>query len=175
MNSGRHKKRAVLTQDRLRELLDYDPDTGRFVWKVTSSNRAVAGSVAGNTSSYGYRRINVLGEAYLAHRLAFLWMTGEMPSNQVDHINGQRSDNRWANLRPATNAENGRNIRGNSRNTSGVTGVTRDRRRGVWQAQIKTGGKNITIGRYTDFDEAASARKRAEKELFGEFAPQVSL
>jgi hypothetical protein len=95
-----------LTQDRLRELLDYDPDTGIFTWMVNRrGGKAAVGVVAGSRNTDNYVSITVDGEEYLAHRLAFLYMTGAFPPKQVDHINTAKSDNRWCNLRACTSKE----------------------------------------------------------------------
>jgi len=89
-------------------------------------------------------------------------MTGEFPPNFVDHINHDRDDNRWVNLRHATKSDNCRNTKMNSRNTSGVTGVYRSNKDGRWEASIKANGQKIFIGRFINLDDAARARKDAE-------------
>lgn len=90
---------AELTAGRLKELLTYDPETGVFIWRGWRSGSAVAGSVAGSLHSDGYVCIKIGRCLYRAHRLAFLYMTGSRPIGQVDHINMNRADNRWCNLR----------------------------------------------------------------------------
>ena len=95
----------MLDQKTLKENLEYCPDTGNFTWLVSKNNRVKAGAIASNINYYGYVRIGINGKQYGAHRLAFLWMTGEFP-DECDHINHQRSDNRWENLRSVTSAEN---------------------------------------------------------------------
>lgn len=96
----------ALTQARLKSLLKYDPFTGNFWWKVNRRGTAKKNSVAGAVSTAGYRQIKINGPLYLSSRLAFLYMTGKWPKGYVDHINRNRADNRWENLRECTNAEN---------------------------------------------------------------------
>ncbi|MCK9994454.1 MAG: hypothetical protein Dbin4_02974, partial [Alphaproteobacteria bacterium] len=102
-------KMAELTQSRLKELLHYDPDTGVFTRRVQTSSNARVGDVAGCLHPEGYRHIQIDGKRYAAHRLAWLYMTGEWPTNQLDHLNGVRDDNRWGNLREATHGQNQQN------------------------------------------------------------------
>ena len=109
---------------------------------------------------------------YRTCRLAWLYQTGEWPENQIDHINRDRDDDRWANLRPATNAENGRNAGLSARNTSGVKGVCWHRRKEKWQASIRVDRRLVSLGYFLAIDEAAVVRKKAERQYFGEFAPQ---
>src|SRR4029450_2313606 len=113
-----------LTAERLRELLDYDPETGDFTWKV--NRRCVrSGSVAGNVNCVdGYCYIGVDARRYHAHRLAWLYIKGAWPNDQIDHINGNKADNRFANLRQATHSQNQANGGRYSNNASGYNGVT---------------------------------------------------
>ena len=148
-----------ISQERLKELLHYNPDTGIFTWTVPRQGvKAKAGSVNGK----GYRQITIDYKLYQVHRLAFLYMTGEWPKDQLDHINHIRTDNRWLNLREATCQENQRNRTKNKDNTSGVTGVYRHTVTQQWYSQIKDGGKNKYLGYFTDKFEAICARKSAE-------------
>ena len=118
-----------LNQSRLKELLAYDPDTGVFTRLVKSNRNVRIGAVAGTCDSKGYGQISVDGKLYRAHRLAWLWMTGAWPVAQLDHRNGVRHDNRWENLREATNGENNQNAAIRSNNTSGFMGVCWDSHR----------------------------------------------
>jgi len=154
-----------LTQERLHSLLDYDPETGAFTWKVRRSGTARAGSIAGTIFSGGYLGIRVDGRAYKAHRLAFLWMNGVFPSDQVDHRNGVRDDNRWSNLREVTQAENQQNI-GTARRhnrSSGLLGAWRHRDK--WRSKIWFGGKQIHVGSFSTAEEAHAAYLKAKDEL----------
>lgn len=159
----------MIDQAALKRVLDYDPDTGVFRWRVRGF-RIAPGRVAGNLNR-GYRRICIHGESYWAHRLAWLYMTGGWPEPGLDHINRHPDDNRWSNLRLATHAQNCKNRGKRSDSTSGVTGVSWYARDRKWRAYIFVDGKLINLGYYRDFDDARLARERRTKELFGAFAP----
>lgn len=123
----------TITATRLRELLHYDPETGLFTWKVARQGTR-AGAFAG-ALNHGYLRITIDWRHYPAHRLAWLYMTGEWPADLIDHINLVSDDNRFVNLRQATRAQNMHNSARPRTNTSGVKGVSRYA--GRWKAQIK--------------------------------------
>lgn len=159
----------MLTRSRLKEVLSYSPDTGEFTWLVFRGGTSRPGSRAGVLNGNGYRRVNVDGVKYYEHRLAWLYMTGAWPKNQIDHINGNRGDNRFGNLREATPHENARNTTIRRHNTSGVLGVTFDKARGKWKAQITFCGKPICIGRFDDKEAAGKAYEDAKSRLHGTF------
>ena len=152
----------MLTQERLKELLFYNPETGIFTWKVKRPKRSI-GSVAGCVKVYGYRYISVDGTVYFAHRLAVLYMEGYVPENEVDHINRRRDDNRYGNLREATRQCNARNCSMNSNNSSLVKGVHYDNTRGKWFVQVGLDGPPRFLGRFGDFLEAAYHRYAVEQ------------
>lgn len=152
----------TLTQERLKELLDYDPDTGVFVWKAWRGGTAKAGSVAGALRTDGYRQIELNRRRYYGHRLAFLYMEGAFPPDCVDHINHKKADNRWDNLRHVTNQENQKHKAMQTDNTSGVTGVYWNKSLGKWKSHIRVDGKSIYLGITHDKDEAIRWRKAAE-------------
>jgi len=159
-----------LTQDRLKELLDYNPETGVFTRKVTVSAKAKAGDIAGCPNWNGYLRIRVDGKDYSAHRLAFLYMTGSLPPANVDHTNHVRNDNRWINLRTATTKQNNRSTSSHKGASSKYLGVSRCKREGKWRAQIKVDGKVKTLGYFLDEADAATAYNFAAHQHHGEFA-----
>lgn len=159
----------LITDSRLRELLDYDPETGVFRWRV-AAGKALAGLIAGSINAKGYRRITLDGRTYRAHRLAWRYMHGMWPTNQIDHINRVRDDNRLVNLRSATDQQNKANARRRNYNKSGFKGVYLDRRTQQWRAQTALSGKNIHIGYFPTAEAAHSAYVAKTKELFGEFA-----
>jgi hypothetical protein len=149
----------MLTADEARLRLDYDPATGIFARKY-GRNR---GHSAGSIHVRGYRLINVDGVLYRASRLAWLIVYGQWPVNQVDHINGNRSDDRIANLRDVTNAENQHNamvLRKNNR--SGFHGVHFSKTERRWRAHITVGYRRIMLGRFKTAQEAKSAYMEAK-------------
>lgn len=151
----------MITKDELAALLSYDPKTGCFTW-IVDKGRAKAGSVAGHISkSFGYRLIKIGQHKWQAHRLAFVFMEGALPPNQVDHINQNRADNRWANLRHATHKQNHEN-----RTTHEMRGIRFETDRGKWLARIKSYGVCKNLGRFTSLHDAIKARRLAEKYLF---------
>lgn len=158
-----------LTCEQVRALLHYEPSTGAFTWLV-QRGRQKAGAVAGSIKTEGYREIGVAGRLYYAHRLAWLWVHGRWPTDQLDHINGVESDNRLANLRECTNAENCQNLGRRKNNTSGVTGVYWNEDRAKWQAQIRDGGRIRALGRFPSIDAAERAYLDA-KQSSHQFQP----
>jgi len=151
----------MITQTRLKELLDYNPDTGVFTWKVRRSNIA-AGTVIFSRHSHGYFQVGVDKKRYLAHRLAWLYVYGEMPEHEIDHINHDPADNRIKNLRCVTHAENLKNASLQKNNLSGINGVHYDKSRSKWMAHIQVQKKFKNLGRFDSFEDAVFARKTAE-------------
>lgn len=156
-----------LTAERLREVLHYDPETGVFTWRIDTNRRGDhgnAGGRAGGLDAKGYVRITVDGCSVRAHRLAVLYVTGSKAPGMVDHINGDRTDNRWANLRIATPSGNAQNRRrATTGSTSGLLGAHRARQR--WRAHIGIDGRNIHLGTYDTAAEAHAAYVRAKRVL----------
>ena len=151
-----------LTQEYLKYCMNYDYDTGLFKW-IFSSNQIQKGNIAGSLDD-GYIRIGFRGKQYRAHRLAWFYMFGVWPE-QIDHINGIRSDNRIINLRDVNNSENQRNRKIGKSNTSGCIGVTFEKEKKLWRARINVNGKRVGLGRFKNKLDAIIARKRAEKEF----------
>jgi hypothetical protein len=156
--------------ERLRELLHYDPATGIFTWLARANSRVHGGDVAGSVNGRGYRQIGIDGRKYRAHRLAFLYMTGEWPVEQIDHINGVTVDNRWANLRPADQSLNNANTSRSKRNTSGYKGVSWHATKRKWKAEIGVNGRRRYLGYFSDPAEAHAAYVTAAEHHFGSFA-----
>lgn len=172
-----------ITPTELRQLLFYVPSTGELFWKdrgiewFTDKGRpAAANQLLWNAKYAGepaltsiaanrYRTGRILGQAYKAHRVAWAVHYGAWPVNFIDHINGNRTDNRIGNLRDVTKAENARNQRLHSTNTSGVAGVSFKSDRNVWRARISIDGNMRTIGTFASFEDAVNARKAAEAAL----------
>lgn len=156
----------VITVDRLKELLHYDPETGVFTWVGKSSkmsHNVIVGGLAGSINGDGYLSIGIDGKRYQTHRLAFLYMEGYIPENFVDHINRDRSDNRWCNLREVSNTCNVQNSNNRKDNTSGVKGVSWFSPRNTWVARITYKGKRKPVKYTKDFIEAVCYRLAAEQ------------
>jgi len=151
-----------LTQERLKELLDYDPETGVFTW-LESRGSVTAGAVAGSRRKDGYRKIKINQKFYLEHRLAWLYVHGKFPLDQIDHINGVKDDNRLDNFREVDHRENQRNTKRHFDNASGVTGVCWNKAAGKWHSRITSATKLENLGYFDNFFEACCARKSAEK------------
>lgn len=150
-----------LTQYDLQSIVNYDPLTGVFTNKIDRNPRAPKGAIAGYTNTIGYTVIQINGRKLHAHRLVWLYMTGEWPLHEIDHINRVRSDNRFENLRQATSAENKHNTTNRISNTSGCRGVTWHKARQKWQAQISVMGKYLYLGTFESVEDAVAARKDA--------------
>jgi hypothetical protein len=156
--------KTILTQDRLQELLSYNPETGYFIWAKNLGIRIKAGDIAGTHDKDGYILIGIDCSRYKLHRLAFLYMTGSFPIDEVDHLNHVKDDNRWSNLRHATRTINQRNRVNQKNNTSGRNGVYWKKRTQKWHANICLAGKLYHLGYFNEFGDAVAARVKAEKE-----------
>lgn len=155
-----------LTQERLKELLHYCPETGVFTWigKTSTNTRVKKGMQAGCIRPDGYRYIKICQRAYNASRLAWLYQEGYFPENEVDHINRVTNDDRWENLRHVSRQCNARNRGIHKNNSSGVTGIYWHKEKSKWRAKIKVASKTIHIGYYSTKEAAAKARWQAEKK-----------
>ncbi len=160
---------AGLTIERLRFLLHYDPATGHFVRQRTAGGQ-LPGTIAGNTRRDGYRTINIDGRSYYCQRLAWLWMTGNWPEVDIDHVNGCPSDNIWTNLRLATPSQNLANSRLAKNSSSGLKGVYFHRHTNKWCAGITHQGKKIYLGLFETPEAAHAAYAQTAQQLFGNFA-----
>lgn len=154
----------LLALDTVKELLYYNPDTGIFSW-AKSRRGCKQGSPAGNLKWNGYWVICLHGRKYPAHCLAWLYMTGEYPTEDIDHINRCRADNRWLNLREATRSENMQNSTKQKNNTSGYKGVSFCKVLQMWRAYINVDKQRYSLGHYHTPEDAAIAYKQAKKTL----------
>lgn len=154
--------------ERIRKALRYEPETGEFFWRERKIGRPI-GRAGSLNKTYGYRVICIDMVSYRENRLAWAYMTGEQPPEDVDHVNRDKADNRWANLRLASRAENAVNTSIRTTNRSGCRGVSWDEQRGKWLAQIRIGGKKKNLGRFLSLDEASRAWLSAAKQDRQEF------
>ena len=159
----------MLTQEYLKSQLDYNPDTGLFIWLVDKKANKVKGKIAGSERKDKYFHIKLNKKMYLSHRLAFLYVYGYIP-DIIDHINGNPSDNRICNLREATYSQNGCNSKIPNTNISGVKGISWHKQNKKWQASIKINKKFIYLGTYNTVEEAADIIKKARQKYHGEYA-----
>src|SRR5690606_13174711 len=143
--------------DYIRSHLSYDPETGAIGWSRSTGGRSP--KVAGNLDNGGYRRIKCKGHKILAHRIAWFLTFNEWPTISIDHINGDRADNRLCNLRLATQAQNQQNVgkkeTGWRPNSSGWKGVSWNKKSSKWQAEIRSNGQHRYLGMFDDIKEAA--------------------
>lgn len=159
----------------LRNDLEFNPDTGIFRWRhgVASGNGAMRvkpGQEAGTNTTDGYRQIRWRGRIYRTHRLAWLYVYGEWPDGEIDHVNGNGRDNRLSNLRIASRSQNVANTRCRKTNKAGRKGVTWSPHAGRWSAWIGAGGKTKHLGYFETRDQAHEAYKDAAQRAYGEFA-----
>lgn len=168
-------KRSDITPELCRQLLRYEPETGKLFWlprplhmfttqrSCSTWNGRFAGKEAfTNSTSKGHKKGWIFNIAFYAHRVAWAIYYGSWPKDQIDHVNGSPNDNRIRNLREVTHSENLRNCGLDARNTSGVNGVSWNKRKGCWQAYVCHNGKRIHLGSFTDRDVAADARREAD-------------
>lgn len=171
MSNGKRAKGARRTAPDLQELrrrLYYDPDTGNFIWSEANPKNLV-GKIAGCKNRRGYILIGFNYELYMAHVLAWFYMTGTWREGDVDHIDRGKSNNKWKNLREATRTQNNANAKIRSDNTSGVRGVHFNKGAKKWQASINHNKRHFHLGLFKTKEEAATAYRRKSVELFGEF------
>lgn len=157
----------MLTQERLKEALHYNPETGIFTWLISTSNRAKVGDVAGSYCTHGYRRVRIDGKAHRSHRLAWLYVYGEFPKQDIDHINRVTDDNRIANLRDVSTSVNVQNRKTSTTKKSGFLGVRQDGKK--FAATIRVNGETIYIGRFGTAAEAYIAYLSAKRKYHGGF------
>lgn len=159
----------MLSRDRLLELLNYDAETGNFSWRVARGS-VTKGSLVGTSHSCGYARVRIDGELYYCHRLVFLIEDGVMPEFEVDHIDGNTSNNKRTNLRKSTHKENLTSTKLRKDNTSGHKGVYYKKDLGKFVVQAKVNGKQTYFGIYLTLEEAAEKARQVREEYFKEFA-----
>lgn len=154
----------MLTQSRLKECLDYNPDTGEFTW-MENQGSAKKGDSCKCQDSHGYSVIKIDRKKYYAHRLAWLYVYGDWPVEEIDHINGRRADNRACNLRDVCSRVNQQNLHNwSTKHESGYLGVFAHRH-GRWRARIRHEGRSTNLGIFDTPEEASQAYLKAKREL----------
>jgi len=151
-----------LTVEQVKEWLDYNPETGDLTWKVKVNRNTIIGSSASSYDTKGYIRVGLNGKSYKGHRLAWVIYYGEWPTDQIDHRNQKRDDNRISNLRLASASENAKNQKTPKNNSTGVKGVYFLPRTHSWRASITVNRKVIILGCFPDKDSAIRIRQLAE-------------
>lgn len=159
----------MITQEELKEILHYDPETGSFTWLVAMGTRARPGDRAGAIFNRDYIRIRIRLKRYVAHRLAWLYVHGHFPTDLIDHVNGVKYDNRLCNLRPATRSQNLMNRRMHSNNTSGLKGVYWHKGAKKWKAQCRANGKHYHLGLFENAESASAAYQAFAAKHHGAF------
>lgn len=154
----------MLTAERLKELIKYEPDTGNFVW-AKGRPGASKGAIAGWTDVNNYRSVKIDREVYLQHRLAFFYVQGKWPVCEMDHKDGDRTNNKWSNLREATRTQNAVNRKA----TAGLKGAEKQPN-GKWVARIRYNKKRLYLGMFDTELQAHKAYVLKAQELHGEFA-----
>jgi hypothetical protein len=155
----------MITQKEVRELFKYNKETGILKWRNRGKGRRKT-AIAGNINSKGYIVVCVKGKTYKAHGLIWLGMTGAFPTNQIDHINRIKTDNRWQNLRDISTSQNNRNKGLQKNNTSGVKGVCFNKKTNKWEVYIANNNKKrVYLGLYKNFNVAIQVRNKAEQML----------
>lgn len=158
-----------LTQEYLKSILHYEPETGIFTWSSPRPKIRV-GDRAGSSNKHIYRYVWIDGGPYKEHRLAWLYMTGDWPEHEIDHRNGVKDDNRWTNLRKATREENTQNAAVRKDNSTGVKGVHWSERDGAYVVQLQTNKVRRVLGKFASLDEAEKVITKARAAQHKEFA-----
>lgn len=173
---------STATAALLRELLSYDPGTGKLTWlertaahfvegrhsaawQARQFNSAFAGSDAGSVGSDGYVRVWVCGRSLLAHRVAYALMMGQFPEAEMDHENGRLADNRWLNIRAVDRPTNAKNLPLRADNRTGTIGVGWYPKTRKWRVRINDAGRTVTVGSFASFERACAARSEAQRKL----------
>ena len=164
-----HEEVMMITHGVLRDRFTYNESDGFFYFNKNISNKK-SGDIAGSLMPSGYRVIRVFGRRYYAHRLAWLYVYGKWPDNQIDHINGNKDDNRITNLRNASSCQNNQNSRINKSNSSGFKGVSWNKKSKKWRAYCGAFGRQVHIGLFDDINDAAAAVHEFRSRAHNEFA-----
>lgn len=169
--STEFKDAQAISLEFIRGHFAYDPLTGKLTRTKTYAPGQFVGQELGGLTSLGYVKATVCGAQCQMHRLIRFYVLGEWPSGEVDHVNRDRADNRWSNLRDSTRVSNGINRPLHASNKSGYTGVTFDKGTNKWRATGRVNGKNVYLGLYLTPEEAAKVAAHSRKQEYGSFVP----
>lgn len=159
----------MITQKELKEILEYNPETGDFYWKISPKHGVNVGDKAGS-QHIGYTRLTIKRKKYLTHRLAWLYVYGEFPKGDIDHIDNDRANCRINNLRIANKSTNGYNRKKQANNTSGIKGVIWCKASNKWSVRIGVNKKKIYFGVWDDLEFAELVAQEARAKYHGEYA-----
>lgn len=160
-------RKGALSTEYLKSILHYDQETGLFTWLIAKGRRIKTGDIAGMKNEDNYIVIKIDEIKYLAHRLAWFYMTGEWPKNEIDHKNGITDNNKWMNLREAKHVQNAKNRKLNINSSTGLKGV--HKRGEKYRSKISFNGKQICLGTFDTKEEASMAYAKASEFYFGKF------
>ena len=160
----------MITQEELKSQLNYDEVTGIFTWKIKNSNRIKIGDIAGSINNKGYTIITINKKHFVAHRLAWLYVYNYIPSKDIDHINGNRADNRINNLREATRSENSFNSKISKNNKSGLKGISWHKTAKKWEVCLRFNGVKKYLGIFDNIELAELVITEARAKYHGMFA-----
>jgi hypothetical protein len=153
-----------LSHEEILSIFNYDSINGSLIWKISMPPKGKKGAIAGTICKNGYITIGIKGTRYYAHRLVWVHQTGSWPSEDIDHIDGNKSNNKLENLRAGTDSQNMQNLKkAHADNISGFLGVERKRHR--WMARIMVSGKRLTLGTFDTPEEAHAAYLSAKRVL----------
>jgi len=169
-NLDLRRERENFEADLVRSLFNYDFETGVLTWKVRKANCVQIGQTAGSMGTTGYLVVMISGRTYTVHRIVWLLVTGKWPKCDLDHIDRDRANNRFSNLREANRSQNCANRTRSSNNTSGVKGVHWLGRKNRWQARITVDGKRLSLGSYRNLEDAQAAYAKAALTSFREYS-----
>lgn len=158
-----------MTQDDLKRILHYNPETGDFTLLIRLGRKYSANRILNSICPKGYYRVSIREKSYKLHRLAFLYMTGRMPDGIVDHVNGNPLDNRWCNLRIVNVSQSNTNRKTQKNNKLGTKGVSFCRKKNRFKAKITVRKKTIYLGLFTNIEDACAAYDNAAKIYHGEY------